>query len=139
MFSPGEQVTVFDVDGVRFGLCICFDIRFVELFRKMTLMGAQAVLVPAAFNMTTGPMHWDLTFRARALDNQIFTVGVAPARDPGGCYVSYANSIVCTPWGEIAAKAGADAQVIICDLNFTEVAKVRKQLPILSARKPEVY
>lgn len=139
VFTPGDAVTCFDVDGVRLGLCICFDIRFPELFRLMALDGAQAIVVPAAFNMTTGPMHWDLSFRMRAVDNQLFTLGVAPARDEKGCYVSYAHSIVCSPWGEVLARAGTAPEVLIADLDFSENERVRAQLPLLSARRTDLY
>lgn len=61
--------------------------------------GAQLIVVPAAFNMTTGPAHWELLFRMRAVDNQIFTLGTAPARNEAEKYVSYANSILADPWG----------------------------------------
>ena len=58
---------------------ICYDIRFPEFARTMVLDGARMIFVPAAFNMTTGPAHWELAFRARALDNQIYMLGCAPA------------------------------------------------------------
>lgn len=139
VFTPGEDVTVFEADGHRFGLCICFDIRFPELFRRMALKGAEAIFVPAAFNMTTGPMHWELSFRMRAVDNQLFTVGAAPARDEQGCYVSYAHSIVCSPWGKVLAQAGTDPELLVAELDLSENERVRAQLPLLSARRPDVY
>ncbi len=138
-FTPGDAVTTFDAFDHRFGLCICFDLRFPELMRTMALQGAQAVLIPAAFNMTTGPAHWELTLRARALDNQLFTLAAAPARDLQAGYVSYANSMVCTPWGEVAACAGTQPGVLLYDLDFSQVEAVRSQLPLLSARRPVLY
>lgn len=138
-FTPGEKATLFEADGHTFGLAICFDIRFPELFRKMALEGAEAVFVPAAFNMTTGPMHWELSFRMRAVDNQLFTIGCAPARDRTGRYVSYANSLVCDPWGKVLANAGEEPGVTLCDIDLNEILSVRQQLPILSARRPEIY
>lgn len=138
-FSPGDGATLFDYEGRRYGLAICFDIRFPELFRKMALEGAEAVFVPAAFNMTTGPLHWELSFRMRAVDNQLFTVGCAPARDATGSYVSYANSIICDPWGQVLCRAGTEAEVCVAELDFALISKVRQQLPLLSARRPELY
>ena len=79
--TAGDQVTVFDTEFGKIGLCICFDFRFPELARQMVDKGAKVILVPAAFNMTTGPAHWELLFRQRAVDNQIFTLGTAPARN----------------------------------------------------------
>ena len=73
--SPGNDVTLFDTPWGRMGLCICFDLRFEELCRVMALEGARVLLAPAAFNMTTGPAHWELLLRQRAVDNQCFTVG----------------------------------------------------------------
>lgn len=138
-FTAGDDVTVFDTPFGKLGLCICFDMRFPELSRLMTLQGAQAILAPAAFNMTTGPMHWELMFRQRAVDNQLFTVGVAPARDPDGCYVSYGNSIVCSPWGKVLCRADAAPELLITELDFANNAAVREQLPLLSARRTDVY
>lgn len=70
--SPGRQYTLVDTPFGKVGVAICFDVRFAELFRILALEGARLVVVPAAFNMTTGPAHWELLFRARALDNQCF-------------------------------------------------------------------
>ncbi len=139
VFTPGNQVTVFEVEGHTFGVCICFDIRFAELSRCMALRGAEAIFVPAAFNMTTGPMHWELSFRMRAVDNQLFMVGVAPARNESNSYVSYANSMICSPWGQVLACAGTEKRVLVQDIDLAENTSVRSQLPILSARRPSLY
>ncbi|MBR2560274.1 MAG: carbon-nitrogen hydrolase family protein [Firmicutes bacterium] len=139
VFTPGDRATVFDALGHRFGLAICFDIRFAEFFRKMCREGAEAIIVPAAFNMTTGPLHWELSFRMRAVDNQLFTAGCAPARNEDGVYVSYANSIVCSPWGRVLARAGTGEEILYADIDFSDDQKARAQLPILSAMRPELY
>lgn len=138
-FCPGDDTCVFEYEGHKLGLAICFDIRFPEYFRNLVLEGAEVIFVPAAFNMTTGPMHWELSFRMRAVDNQCFTVGVAPARDRCGKYISYANSIVCDPWGRVMCNAGEKPGVTVCDIDLNEVETVRQQLPILSARRPDMY
>lgn len=137
--STGNEVTVFDTPWGRMGLCICFDLRFEELSRLMTLQGAQIILTPAAFNMTTGPAHWELLFRQRAVDNQLFTVGTSPARDEAGSYVAWGHSIVCDPWGSVIRQCGAGEELAVTDLDLTRIAAVRRQLPILSARRTDVY
>jgi predicted amidohydrolase len=121
------------------GLCVCFDIRFPELSRLMALDGAQAIFCPAAFNMTTGPAHWELLFRGRAVENQVFTLGCAPARDEQGAYVSYGNSIAVSPWGDVIARAGAEETILYADLDLGLVETVRRQLPLVSARRTDVY
>lgn len=138
-FTPGEEVTVFDFEGITFGLCICFDFRFPELSRLMALRGAQVTIVPAAFNMTTGPLHWETMFRQRATDDQCYTIGVAPARDEQGVYVSYANSLVCDPMGRVLTRAGAEPCTLYAQLDPAEVDSARRQLPLLSARRWDLY
>ena len=137
--SPGNTVTVFDTPWGKMGLCICFDLRFEELARLMTLQGARAIFVPAAFNMTTGPAHWELLFRQRAVDNQLFTVGTSPARNASETYVAWGHSIVCDPWGTVLHQCGAGEEVAVTTLDLSRVASVRRQLPILSARREDVY
>ena len=139
VFTPGDRVTVFSAEGHTFGLAICFDIRFAELFRCMSLAGAEAIFVPAAFNMTTGPLHWELSFRMRAVDNQLFVLGCAPARDESASYVSYAHSLICSPWGTVLEQAGTEETILYGEVDFEENRRVRSQLPILNARRPELY
>lgn len=138
-FSVGNNVTVFHTEFGKIGVCICFDLRFPELAGLMTQQGAQMLVVPAAFNMTTGPAHWELLFRQRAVDNQLFTAGVAPARDEAASYVSYANSILCSPWGTVLARAGSDEACLLYDVDFSQNDAVRRQLPLLSAKRTDIY
>lgn len=137
--SPGNAVTTFETEYGTMGLCICFDLRFEELARCMCLRGAKCIFVPAAFNMTTGPAHWELLFRQRAVDNQCFTVGVSPARDVNASYTAYGNSIVVDPWGTVLCRAGAEETTLYATLDLSRVESVRRQLPILSARRTDLY
>lgn len=137
-FTAGDGVTLFDTEFGKMGLCICFDFRFPELARLMALEGARCIFVPAAFNMTTGPAHWELMFRQRAVDNQLFTVGVAPARSYEG-YVSYANSMVVSPWGEVLYRADEKPALAVVEIDLAQIESVRRQLPLLSARRTDLY
>ncbi len=137
--SPGGAVTTFETEFGTMGVCICFDLRFEELARCMCLRGARCIFVPAAFNDTTGPAHWELLFRQRAVDNQCFTVGVSPARDERASYAAYGNSIAVDPWGTVLCRAGAEEVTLFADLDFDRLEAVRQQLPILSARRTDLY
>ena len=137
--SPGNAITTFETAFGTMGLCVCFDLRFEELARCMCLRGAKVIFVPAAFNMTTGPAHWELLFRQRAVDNQCFTVGVSPARDEQGSYVAYGNSIAVDPWGAVLCRAGAEETTLYADLDVERLEAIRAQLPILSARRTDLY
>ncbi len=137
--TAGNKVTVFDTEFGRMGLCICFDIRFPELSRLMVQDGAQILLIPGAFNMTTGPAHWELSFRARALDNQVYILGTAPARDPKSSYTSWGHSIAVSPWGEVLGQLDEKEGVLIQELNLEEIARIRRDLPLLESRRLDLY
>lgn len=138
-FTAGDEICVFDTEFGRFGLCVCFDMRFPELARIMSIDGAWAVFCPASFNMTTGPAHWEVMFRSRAVESQVYTLGCAPARDEAGSYVSYANSIAVSPWGDVIARAGAEETVLMVELDRGYVDSIRRQLPLMSARRTDIY
>ncbi len=137
--TAGNEYTIFDTPFAKIGVIICYDIRFPEFSRILVDKGAELIIVPAAFNMTTGPAHWELSFRARALDNQVFYAGCAPARNIDSSYVSYANSIVTNPWGEVIAKANINEKILYADINFDFVEKIRNQLPLLKHRRNDLY
>ncbi len=137
--KAGNSVTTFDTEFGKLGLCICYDIRFVELTRLMTLKGAKIILVPAAFNMSTGPSHWETLFKSQALNNQVFVIGTAPARVETASYKSWGHSIITNPWGDIISQANEKMSVLINDIDLTEVEKIRNQLPVLLHRREDVY
>ena len=137
--TAGNEVTVFDTEFGRMGLCICYDFRFPELSRLMALQGARLILVPAAFNMTTGPAHWELTFRSQALYNQVYAIGTAPARDLSASYHSWGHSIVADPWGRVAAQLDEAEGMQLVDIDLAYTDEVREQLPLLRHRRTDLY
>jgi len=137
--SPGNEATVFDTEFGPMGLCICYDFRFPELARRMVLDGAQVILVPAAFNMTTGPAHWELLYRSRAVDNQVFTVGTVLARDMAASYHSWGHSLVVNPWGEVLEMLDEKEGSLRCRLDLEQTEAVRRQLPLLAHRRRDIY
>ena len=137
--TRGDACTVFDTEFGKIGLCICFDFRFPELARRMVLEGARLILVPAAFNMTTGPAHWELMFRSRAVDNQCFVAGTSCARDMQANYVAWGHTLLVSPWGDVIEEMGEEEGVIVNTIDLSYADKVRRELPLLSARREEVY
>ncbi len=137
--TAGNQVTVFETEFGTMGICICYDFRFPELVRLMVNKGAKVILVPAAFNMTTGPAHWEILFRNRALDNQVFVIGTAPARNEASGYTSWGHSIVVAPWGNIIEQMEEKEGYIINELDLSQVDKIRKELPLLGHRRNDMY
>lgn len=137
--SSGKNITTFETEYCKMGLEICFDIRFPEMARIQALEGAKVIIVPGAFNMTTGPLHWELLFRGRAVENQVFIVGTAPARDKSASYTSYGHSIIVDPWGKVISDLGIDVNFSSNIIDLDEVDKVRREIPLLGARKEDVY
>lgn len=137
--TAGDAVTVFDTPFGKVGVLICYDIRFPELARLTVDAGAEVLVVPGAFNETTGPLHWELLFRARAVDNQAYTIGVAPASNPESGYSAYGHSIVCDPWGKPVLQMQREEQVEIVTLDMDAVKAVREQLPVLAHRRKDIY
>ncbi len=138
-FAPGENITVFDTSLGRMGVEICFDIRFPELCRAMAKRGAEIILCPAQFNMTTGPRHWELSVRARAMDNELFFVGASAARYEGFDYECWGHSTVADPFGMVLASCDEKEQILYCDIDLNEVDSVREQLPTFLHLREDVY
>lgn len=137
--TAGDSDTVFDTEFGKMGVMLCFDIRFPELSRMMVNDGARIVFVPAAFNMTTGPAHWELSFRTRALDNQIYMVGCAPARDVSAGYISWGHSIVTDPWGRVIDMLDEKKGILLAELDMDYEEQVREELPLLKSRRKDIY
>lgn len=139
ILTPGNEITVFDTEFGKIGLCICFDLRFSEMQIIMANMGAKIVLVPAAFNTNTGPKHWDLLFKARAIDCQCYYVGTSTSRDLNATYHAYGHSLVVSPWGDIINQLDESEGMLITDIDLSLVDKVRNELPVLSAKRYDLY
>ena len=137
--TAGNQVTVFDLDGIRCGLCICYDMRFPELGRLMALKGAQLILIPAAFNTTTGPKHWELCLRAQAMFNQCFVAATSSCLEPDSSYHAWGHSLVADPWGAVVNTLDETEGVQITTIDLTLTETVRQQLPLLQHRRTDVY
>ena len=137
--TAGNEVTVFDTEYGKIGLMICFDIRFPELSRLMTDRGAKLIIVPAAFNMTSGPNWWDLMFRTRAADNQIFMAGCSPARDEKASYVAWGHSLVVDPFGKILSQLDEKENILYQDIDLSETEKFRQQFKVLKSRRLDIY
>jgi len=122
------------------GLLICYDIRFPELALLMQQRhGCTLLACPAAFNTTTGPRHWHLVMRARAMDTQCFLLACSSARPQGDGYPAYGHSLVVDPWGAVVAEAGEGEQVLHVDLDLSQVALARQAIPTSHQRREDIY
>ncbi|KAK6455604.1 carbon-nitrogen hydrolase [Scheffersomyces xylosifermentans] len=141
--SGGDKATVFKLgDFGNVGLGICYDIRFPELasIASRSPNNSFAMFYPGAFNTTTGPLHWHLLARSRAVDNQLYTVLCSPARDVGGSgYQAYGHSLVVDPFGKIIAEAGEGEEIVFAELDKDVIPKVREGIPVHYQRRFDIY
>ena len=137
--TPGDKVVTAEVDGITFGLAICYDLRFPELFRSLALQNAQILLVPAGFTLHTGRDHWEVLLRARAIENMCYVVASAQIGSYGEDRYCYGRSMVVDPWGLVLSQAQDHPTVIVTDVDLAEIKRARTQIPALQHRRPDVY
>ena len=137
--TGGDSFDTFDTEWGKMAVNICFDIRFPESARIPALAGAKIIFNPAAFNMTTGPAHWELGFRQRAIENQVYMVGTSTARNPAAGYIAYGHTIVTDPWGEVVLQMDEKEGIAKAELDLDYIDTIRGKLPLMSARRTDVY
>jgi predicted amidohydrolase len=139
VLHPGDAPVAFDAEGLRVGLSVCYDLRFPELYRRLTFAEGQRpcdlLAVPAAFTYTTGRAHWELLLRARAVENQCYVI--APAQ--GGTHETgrrtWGHSMIVDPWGEVLGVLPEGEGIVSAELDPARIASVRSQLPALQHRR----
>lgn len=138
--EAGEEIVTTTLsDGTELGMAVCYDLRFPELFRILTLRGARVLTLPSAFTFATTRDHWEVLLRARAIENQCFVVAAnqigehVPGRASGG------RSLIADPWGTVLATAPDDEGYALAELDFARQDAIRARLPALSHRRPRAY
>ncbi|KAI8610315.1 carbon-nitrogen hydrolase [Chytriomyces sp. MP71] len=139
VLSAGNEITTFDSPIGKIGVGICYDIRFPELAMIAARRGCVAMIYPGAFNMTTGPLHWELLQRARAIDNQMYVAACSPARDTEASYVAWGHSTIVNPMGEVVAKLDEMEGIVYADLDVGFLETSRQNIPVTSQRRFDVY
>lgn len=137
--TPGESVTVVDTPIGRLGIGICYDIRFPELAMLYAARGVQLIVYPGAFNTVTGPLHWELLQKARAVDNQLFVAACSPARNPSASYQAWGHSTVVGPFGEILGTTGHEPTIVYADLDFAQLEERRQNMPLTQQKRYDLY
>ena len=137
---------LFDAPSARVGVAICYDIRFPEQFINLAKLGAEVIVVPASWQDGPGKLdQWRTLVTARALDSTSFIIAADQARPGGETAAGHddgptgiGHSAVVSPFGRRIIEAGYDEQVLVCDIDLTDVWRARKAIPVLDwpARTP---
>ncbi len=139
-FGAGESYGAVQTELGGLGMVVCHDLRFCELFRPQVLAGAELIIVPAAFNKTSGPAHWEILIRTRAMENTVYLAACGGAPHPGIEYPYYGHSSLVDPYGNIVAQAkGSEEEIVFSEFDRHRLEEVRAALPVLKQRRPEVY
>lgn len=136
--KPGEELAVFEVDGIQFGVATCYDIRFPEQFKELAQMGAEVIVVPTSWQDGEGKLEqWQLLPRARALDSTTWILACGQARLPEELAqerkgpTGIGHSMVINPHGQVQASAGYEPELLIADIDVSNLEKIRTALPVL--------
>ncbi|KAH6877205.1 carbon-nitrogen hydrolase [Thelonectria olida] len=140
VLTPGNAITIVELgDYGKIGLGICFDVRFPEPASIAARQGAFALIYPSAFNHTTGPLHWELLSRSRALDNQVFVAMCSQAFESSSAYPAWGHSMIVDPSGQIMATASRDDAIVYADLCDDAIQESRQQIPLTTQRRFDLY
>ena len=139
-YRPGTRAVIAPTPFGTLGLSICYDIRFPQLYRRLSQAGAQILTVPAAFNDTTGKAHWQSLLRARAIENGAYILAPAQtgthAAHEGRPRRTWGHSMVVAPWGEVVADGGTDPGITYAEIDLAAVERARRRIPSLMHDRP---
>lgn len=135
--ESGSNHCLFELDEIKCGVIICYDLRFPELARKLALEGIKVLFVPAQWPAARLE-HWTTLLKARAIENQIFVVAVNRAGEDQGAEFQ-GSSMIVSPWGEVIAQADYKEQIITAELDLNEIEQAKSKIDILGDRVPHTY
>lgn len=137
--SAGNNITTIKTDLGVISLAICYDVRFPELWSLMSQNKSDIILLPAAFNLTTGPLHWETLIRTRAIDTQAYVVATSPSQIENPYYIAWGHSMIVDPWGSILSEANKKEEIIHADITQDKIDSIRMQIPVLKHRRTDIY
>jgi len=137
--DPGDEIVLAKAGAVPLGMTVCYDLRFPELYRILTIRGARVITVPSAFTEHTGRDHWEVLVRARAIENQVFMVAADQVGEAPPHYDSFGRSMIVDPWGVVLAQAPDTECFVAADLDLAIQGEMRRSLPALANRRPQSY
>jgi len=134
--APGTEVVAAQTEVGKLGLSVCYDLRFPELYRRLTSQeGATLLAVPAAFTLMTGKDHWEVLLRARAIENQCYVFAPAQGGRHSDKRITYGHAMVIDPWGLVTARASEGEGLALAPVDPELQARIRRNLPCLQHRR----
>jgi predicted amidohydrolase len=138
--APGDRLVITDAPGFNLGLSVCFDLRFTEMYRRLSSHGATVLAVPSSFAVATGRVHWEVLLRARAIENHAYVIAAAQSGTTKEGFSSFGHSMIIGPWGEVLAESDIEGEdVLIATIDTREVDRRRSQIAVLALQRPDLY
>lgn len=134
--TPGRAPLVTQTPWGRLGVAVCYDLRFPELFRRMSSGGLDLLAVPAAFTRRTGAAHWETLLRARAIENLCYVAAAAQTGAHPGGRQTWGHSMVIDPWGAVVAAVSTRPGLVLARIDTGRLGRLREQFPVLEHRRP---
>jgi deaminated glutathione amidase len=131
----GTRVVAASTPGARIGMTVCYDIRFPALFHRFSVLGTDVVVVPAAFTVPTGEVHWRPLLQARAIESLVYVVAAGQWGEHAGGRKTYGHSLILGPWGELLAELPAGPGVVCADLDMIRLTELRQRFPTVLHRR----
>lgn len=132
--DPGDELVVVDTPLGTLGLTICYDLRFPEQYQRLRDAGAELIAVPSAFTYLTGEAHWEVLLRARAIENQVYMLGVNQGGKHSPARKTWGHSMVVDPWGGVVAGCEMGAGVVLATIDLDALADLREKMPVQAHR-----
>jgi deaminated glutathione amidase len=133
--SPGTEIVIADTPFGKLGLAVCYDIRFPELFRRLTNQGAEIIAVPCAFTVKTGQDHWDALTRCRAIESLSYFIFACQTGQHSQHKSTYGYSRIVNPWGKVLNQLDSGQGVITAEIDLEFQRSIRKQFPALEHQR----
>ncbi|RDX38247.1 carbon-nitrogen hydrolase family protein [Kangiella sp. HD9-110m-PIT-SAG07] len=131
----GNDIKAFDFKGIKFGLSVCYDLRFPELYREYQKDNVDVILAPSAFTLKTGEVHWQLLLQARAVENLCFVAASNQTGEHDNKRKTYGHSMFIGPWGDALNSMGQQVGYVNQQLNIEQIEKIKKRFPVHTHRR----
>ncbi len=133
--EAGTRVVAAKTPLARVGMTVCYDIRFPALFHRLSVLGTEVVVVPAAFTVPTGEVHWLPLLKARAIESLVYVVAAGQCGEHAGGRKTYGHSMILGPWGELLAELPQRPGVVCADLDMIRLEELRRRFPTVAHRR----
>lgn len=128
--QAGKHACIVKIPFAAIGLTVCFDVRFPQLYQKLTALGADIITVPSAFTRVTGNAHWQTLLQARAIENQVYIIAAGQEGVHENGRETWGHSMIISPWGEVLACLDKGEGIISSDFIPQEIKRIRTSMPL---------